>query len=130
MTSQSSNSFLALGICVWVISVTGETIADNQLANFRSMSQNQGKTCRNGLWRFSRHPNYFFEWLHWWSYVLLGQGSALTWLGPPLMLLFLFRVTGIPYTEIQAVKSRGDDYRNYQKTTNVFFPWFPRDGKK
>ena len=130
MTSQSSNSFLVLGICVWVISVTGETIADNQLATFRSMRQNQGKTCRDGLWQFSRHPNYFFEWLHWWSYVLLGQGSALTWLGPPLMLLFLFRFTGIPYTEIQAVKSRGDDYRNYQKTTNVFFPWFPRDDNK
>jgi steroid 5-alpha reductase family enzyme len=126
MNSSPSNLLLGLGIGVWIVSVGGETIADNQLAAFRSLKENRGKTCRKGLWRFSRHPNYFFEFLHWWTYVLLGQGAFLTWLGPPIMLLLLFRFTGIPYTEIQAVKSRGDDYRNYQKTTSVFIPWFPQ----
>jgi steroid 5-alpha reductase family enzyme len=56
--------------------------------------------------------------------VLIGHGAWLTWLGPALMLLFLFRLTGIPYTEQQALKNRGEDYRAYQRETSVFFPWF------
>jgi steroid 5-alpha reductase family enzyme len=114
------------GVIVWLIAVAGETIADRQLARFRRDPANRGQVCRAGLWRYSRHPNYFFEWVHWLSYVLIGHGEWLTWIGPVGMLLFLFRVTGIPYTEMQALKSRGDRYREYQSTTNVFFPWFPR----
>ncbi len=82
-----------------------------------------------GLWRYSRHPNYFFEWLHWWSYPLLAWGSPewwLTLLGPALMLYTLLKVTGIPYTERQALTSRGDDYRAYQRSTSAFVPWFPK----
>jgi hypothetical protein len=81
--------------------------------------------CREGLWRYSRHPNYFFEWLHWWAYVFLAIGSPLWWLpmlGVAVMFLFLTRVTGIPPTEAQALRSRGDAYRAYQRTTNAFFP--------
>ena len=118
-----------LAIAVWLIAVTGEFVADRQLARFRRDPANRGRTCRTGLWRLSRHPNYFFEWLHWWTYVLLAAGSPwapLTLLGPALMLLFLFKLTGIPHTEAQALKSRGDDYRAYQRTTSVFIPWFPR----
>jgi steroid 5-alpha reductase family enzyme len=81
--------------------------------------------CRAGLWRYSRHPNYFFEWVHWWAYVLIGHAAPLTLLGPAAMLLFLFRVTGIPYTERQALKSRGEQYREYQRTTSRFVPWPP-----
>jgi steroid 5-alpha reductase family enzyme len=116
-----------VGAAVWLIAVAGETIADRQLADWRADPSNRGRTCRRGLWRYSRHPNYFFEWVHWFSYVLIGHGAWLTWLGPVLMLLFLFRLTGIPYTEKQALKSRGDDYRAYQRETSVFFPWFPRE---
>lgn len=114
------------GVLVWVVAVSGETIADRQLALFRSEPANRGKTCRTGLWRVSRHPNYFFEWTHWFTYVLIGHGAWLTWLGPALMLLFLFRLTGIPFTEQQSLRSRGDDYRAYQRETSVFFPWFPK----
>lgn len=118
-----------LAVGVWVVSLAGESIADRQLARFRADPANRGKTCRVGLWRVSRHPNYFFEWLHWWAYVLLAAGSwtvlpALA--GALLMLLFLFRLTGIPYTELQALSSRGEDYRRYQRETSAFFPWFPR----
>ncbi|MBI2425985.1 MAG: DUF1295 domain-containing protein [Candidatus Hydrogenedentes bacterium] len=107
----------------------GESLADSQLRRWRAHPGNRGKTCRTGLWRYSRHPNYFFEWLHWWAYALLCAGSwwflaALA--GPVLMLLFLYRVTGIPHTEGQALRSRGGDYRAYQKETSAFFPWFPR----
>ena len=116
----------ALGAAVWVIAVSGETVSDRQLARFRGNPANRGQVCQEGLWRYSRHPNYFFEWIHWWAYVLIGHGTVLTWIGPVGMLLFLFRLTGIPYTENQAIKSRGDLYSEYQRTTSVFFPWFPK----
>ncbi len=118
-----------LGVGVWLIAVGGETLADRQLARFRADPQNRGKTCRAGLWRYSRHPNYFFEWIHWFSYVCLGIGAPYGWvtlMGPVVMLLFLYKVTGIPYTEKHAVQSRGDDYRHYQQTTSPFIPWFPK----
>jgi steroid 5-alpha reductase family enzyme len=116
-----------LGVGTWVIAVVGEGVADAQLARFRSDPTTRGQVCRDGLWRYSRHPNYFFEWLHWWTYVLIGSGSLLTWLGPVAMLVFLFRLTGIPYTEKQAIRSRGDAYREYQRTTSVFVPWPPKE---
>jgi steroid 5-alpha reductase family enzyme len=116
------------GAAVWLVAVGGEATADRQLARFRGNPANKGKTCRDGLWRSSRHPNYFFEWMHWFAYVLIGHGTWLTWIGPALMLLFLFRLTGIPYTEQQSLRSRGDDYRAYQRETSVFFPWFPKRG--
>lgn len=114
------------GALVWVIAVVGEWIADRQLARFRANPNNRGAVCTAGLWRYSRHPNYFFEWMHWWTYVLIGHAHPLTFLGPVVMLVFLFRITGIPYTERQAIRSRGDAYRAYQRVTSVFVPWPPR----
>lgn len=116
-------------VAIWLLAVGGETLADRQLAAWRADPANRGRTCRAGLWRYSRHPNYFFEWLHWWSYPLLAWGSPewwLTLLGPALMLYTLLKVTGIPYTEQQALASRGDDYRAYQRSTSAFVPWFPK----
>ena len=118
-----------LAIVVWLVAIGGETLADRQLARFRADPENKGKTCRTGLWRYSRHPNYFFEWIHWFTYVCLGLGSPywpVTLMGPVVMLLFLYKVTGIPYTEKRALQSRGDDYRRYQQTTSTFIPWFPK----
>ena len=69
-----------LAVCIWIIAVAGESLADRQLAAWRADSANQGRTCRSGLWRYSRHPNYFFEWLHWWTYVLLAVGAHGAWL--------------------------------------------------
>lgn len=91
------------GVAVWLVAVSGETIADRQLARWRADPANQGKTCRVGLWRYSRHPNYFFEWTHWFTYVLIARGAPLAWIGPVLMLVFLFRFTRIPHTEGQAL---------------------------
>ena len=118
-----------LGLSIWMISVFGESIADRQLARFRNDSINKGKVCQNGLWRYSRHPNYFFEWMHWWSYLVIGWQSSFGWVNlfaPALMLFFLFKVTGIPATESHALISRGDEYRDYQRTTSMFIPWFPK----
>ena len=117
------------GVFIWIVAIVGESIADRQLAQFRADSRNHGKTCRVGLWRYSRHPNYFFEWLHWWAYVLMAVGLPYWWLtliGPGLMLYLLFKVTGIPATEAQALTTRGDEYRAYQRTTSAFIPWFPK----
>lgn len=116
------------GIAFWLLSVVGEAIADRQLARFRTNPANKGQTCRDGLWRYSRHPNYFFEWLHWFAYVCLAVGSPLSWLawaGPLVMFVFLRWISGIPYTEAQALRTRGDDYRQYQESTPMFLPWFP-----
>lgn len=121
-----------LAVAIWLMSLGGETIADRQLAAFRSDPRNRGTTCRAGLWRYSRHPNYFFEWLHWFTYVLLAIGAGpllvgASFIGPVLMLVSLYWFTGIPFTEAQALRSRGDDYRNYQRTTSALIPWFPKE---
>lgn len=118
-------------IAVFSVSLIGEAIADRQLANFRNDASNRGEVCRVGLWRYSRHPNYFFEWLHWFAYPLLaiGIGSLLwvTLLGPVVMLVFLLKITGVPPTEMRALQTRGERYREYQRTTSAFFPWFPKE---
>lgn len=120
------------GALVWLISIAGEVISDRQLAAFRGNPANKGKVCSVGLWRYSRHPNYFFEWLHWFAYVLIGFGAGqwwLTWLGLVVMYVFITRITGIPYTEAQSLRSRGQAYVDYQRSTNAFFPWPPRQSR-
>lgn len=116
----------ALGAGIWVLAVTGETVADRDLAAFRADPGNRGRACRAGLWRYSRHPNYFFEWVHWLAYAVMAPDDWRTWTSPALMLFFLVRVTGIPHAEAQALRGRGEDYRRYQEETSAFFPWFPR----
>jgi len=114
---------------LWAIAFMGELVADAQLTRFKSSAANRGKVCDVGLWSLSRHPNYFFEWLIWVSYALLALASPHGYLGlisPALILFFLLKVTGIPATEAQALRTKGDDYRRYQQTTCVFVPWFPR----
>jgi steroid 5-alpha reductase family enzyme len=121
--------WLVLGVAIWVLAVAGEALADRQLARFRADPANRGRTCQSGMWRYSRHPNYFFEWLHWFAYVALAQGSPLAWLawsGPMLMYVFLRWISGIPFTEAQALRSRGDEYRDYQRRTSMLIPWFPK----
>lgn len=122
-------SWILVGIVVWLISIGGESLSDSQLANFRKNTTNRGKTCRAGLWRYSRHPNYFFEWLHWFSYCFFAVGATgAVWalIGPITMLVTLCWVTGIPFVEAQSLRSRGEDYRNYQRTTSPLIPWFPK----
>jgi steroid 5-alpha reductase family enzyme len=117
------------GAVLWVVAICGEIVSDMQLSRFKSDPRNKGKTCRAGLWNLSRHPNYFFEWLIWMAFAIFALASPYGYVGllsPALILYFLFKVTGIPATEAQALRSRGDDYRQYQQTTNAFVPWFPK----
>jgi len=117
-------------VLLFAIALIGEAIADRQLRAFRGNAMNRGKTCRSGLWRYSRHPNYFFEWIHWWAYPVMAfgvSGAGWLWLAPVVMGLLIRYVTGIPPTEAQSVRSRGQDYRDYQRTTNAFVPGPPRN---
>lgn len=125
---STDTGWLALSAGIWIVSVWGEHSADRQLARFRSDPANHDRTCRAGLWRYSRHPNYFFEWLHWFTYVALAIGAPRGWYslsGPLLMYVFLRWISGVPHTEAQALRTRGDDYRDYQRRTSMFFPWPP-----
>ena len=117
------------GTALWLIAITGEARADAQLAAFKRDAANKGRVCDTGLWRYSRHPNYFFEWLIWVAYFVFALASPWGWLaivGPASILYLLLRVTGIPMTEEQSIRSRGDAYRRYQQTTSAFVPWFPK----
>lgn len=127
--AQASAPWVLVAIVIWLLSVIGEAIADRQLARFRNDPLNKGRTCRNGFWRYSRHPNYFFEWLHWFAYVCLALGSPIWWLawsGPVVMYVFLRWISGVPYSEAQALRTRGEDYRDYMRSTPMLIPWFPR----
>jgi steroid 5-alpha reductase family enzyme len=109
--------------------VAGETVADRQLDRFKADPARRGEVCRVGLWSWSRHPNYFFEWLAWCAWAVLAWPApfgplALT--APALMLFFLLRVTGIPATESHAARSRGEAYRRYQREVSAFVPLPPR----
>ena len=119
-----------LGVGIWLVAVIGEAVADRQLQRFRKDPATSGEVCTRGLWRYSRHPNYFFEWIHWWAYVAIGLAGQWGWLtifGPIVMIIFLFFISGIPITERALVKSRGDKYRRYQKTTSPFIPLPPKE---
>ena len=117
------------GTVVAVVAIGGEWLADRQLARFRTENKEAKRVCDIGLWRYTRHPNYFFEWLFWCSLALLAVSSNWWWLtlGPPLaMFYFLNFVTGIPPAEEQSLASRGAAYRDYQRRTSAFFPWPPQ----
>ena len=128
-TTTPQLPFIIAALLLAALALYGETTADRQLAEFRSKPENKGLTCREGWWRYSRHPNYFFEWLHWFAYPLMGWGGEYQYwllLAPVIMFCFLYWLTGIPFTEQQSLRSRGEDYRLYQSTTSKFFPWWPK----
>jgi steroid 5-alpha reductase family enzyme len=123
-----ASAWTMLAAAVYIVGLSGEAYADIQLAQFRDQPRHRARTCRVGLWRYSRHPNYFFAFVHWCSYALLAVGVpwgewSLTLLGPVLAALVAFR--RIPAVEAEALRTRGEDYRAYQRTTRIFAPWRP-----
>jgi steroid 5-alpha reductase family enzyme len=117
-------------ILVFLVSLVGTSISDMQLESFRQNPVNKGQVCEVGLWYYSRHPNYFFETLHWFVYPILAWGGDYFWIScllPLLMIYLITKVSGIPYTEMQALRSRGEAYKKYQESTSVFIPWFKRN---
>lgn len=123
-----------VGIVVLVIAVGGEALADEQLHRFKKNPDNKGRVCDAGLWGWSRHPNYFFEWFGWVAYPLLAidvtGGWYWGWLalsGPAFMYWLLVHVSGVPLVEQQMSKSRGEAFRVYQSRVSPFFPLPPKD---
>jgi steroid 5-alpha reductase family enzyme len=117
-----------LGIAVWAVGNSGAIVADRQLASWRADPAHRGLTARHGLWAWSRHPNYFFEWVTWCGVAVVATTAPwgwVAWIVPAGLLFLLFRVTGIPATEAQALRSRSD-YAEYQRTTSAFVPLPPR----
>lgn len=116
-----------IALTVALVALVGESVADRQLRAFRADPDNRNRICDQGLWGWSRHPNYFFEWLHWCAYPLLALAAgwwpaALALIGPAFMYWLLVHVSGIPPLEAQMLRSRGEAYRLYQRRVSGFFP--------
>jgi steroid 5-alpha reductase family enzyme len=123
-----------LGAAILLAGIAGEALADAQLKSFRENPANKGRVCDVGLWRWSRHPNYFFEWFGWLAYPVIALSPGYDWgwatlLAPLFMYWILVYVTGIPPLEAQMLRSRGDRYRDYQLRTSSFFPLPPLNMK-
>jgi steroid 5-alpha reductase family enzyme len=121
------------GALILAIAVCGETVADRQLAAFASEPANKGKVCDVGLWAWSRHPNYFFEWLGWLAYPVIAidvlgryPWGWLALIAPVAMYGLLRHGSGVPPLEAHMLRSRGELFRAYQARVSVFFPLPPR----
>ena len=115
-------------LAIVLIAIVGEGMADWQLAKFKSQ-RSTDEVCRSGLWNYSRHPNYFFQWLAWVGFFLFACASNGWWTiyCPLLMLFLLLKIFGVPANEKQNLISKGPAYKAYQQTTSCFIPWPPRE---
>lgn len=115
-----------VAICVAIAAVIGEGVSDAQLDRFRKTGKARTQVCEIGFWRYSRHPNYFFEWLFWCSWPLMALTTSpwswLSLLAPIQMYWLLVHVSGIPPLEEHMLRSRGDAFRALQGRVNAFFP--------
>jgi len=104
-----------------------QVAGDLQLARFKANNENKGKVLRTGIWRYTRHPNYFGESCIWFAYGSIGFGAGAWWaiISPVFMTYLLVKVTGAALLEASIIE-RNPDYKNYINTTNRFLPWFPK----
>lgn len=120
---KSIGAFDYLGIAFWAIGMYFETAGDFQLARFKADPANRGKVLDLGVWRYTRHPNYFGDFMVWWGFFWLALGAGGWWsvIGPLLMTVLLMRVSGAALLEKKLTKTR-EGYEEYVRTTNGFFP--------
>jgi steroid 5-alpha reductase family enzyme len=128
--SAPIDPFDYLGLAIWIIGFIGLTTADRQLARFKQTSgRSRAEVCDTGLWKYSRHPNYFFEWVLWLGYLPMGwsapEGDWLLAL-PVMLYFFLTKITGIPFVEARKLEASGEAYASYVQRTSSFFLWFPK----
>ena len=126
-TDSDINDLDYIALTLWFTGMFFETVGDQQLARFKSSSSNQNKVLNSGLWRYTRHPNYFGEFCIWWAFFLFAVASGYWWsiLSPLLMTILLLKVSGVSLLE-STISERRPQYGSYCKTTNAFFPWFPK----
>lgn len=117
----------ATGTLVWAMGIVFETTADWQLARFKARQENAGRVLDRGLWRYTRHPNYFGDFCIWWGiYLIAAAGGAWWTIGSPLLMSYLLlRVSGVTLLE-KTISERRPDYARYQRGTSAFLPWPPR----
>ena len=122
-----------LGLIIWVCGFAGVSLADRQLRNFKQVrGRTRKEVCESGLWKCSRHPNYFFEWVLWLGYLPMGihsQGAIWLLVLPPLLYLFLTKITGIPFVEARKLEASGEAYASYLTRVPSFFPRIPTKTK-
>jgi steroid 5-alpha reductase family enzyme len=122
------NGMDALGTAVWALGLAFESVGDFQLARFKADPANRGQACDRGLWRYTRHPNYFGDFLVWWGLYLIALAGGAPWwtLASPLVMSYLLtRVSGVQLLE-KSLKDRTAGYQEYVLRTSAFFPWPPR----
>ena len=115
-----------IGVVLWLIGMFFEALGDLQLMLFKANPANKGKLLTTGVWRFTRHPNYFGESALWWGYYIIAlvSGSWWTVFSPIIMTWLLLRVSGVAMLERTMKLKPG--YEEYMKSTSAFFPWFPK----
>jgi steroid 5-alpha reductase family enzyme len=115
------------GVALWIVGMLFEVVGDAQLARFRAQPGSSGAVLNTGLWRYTRHPNYFGEFTLWWGYYLLAFSAGAGWtvISPLLMSFLLLRVSGVTLLE-KDIAGRRPHYRDYVRRTNAFFPGRPR----
>ncbi len=120
-----------LGAVVWSVGWLCESVGDWQLARFKANPENQGRVLDRGLWRYTRHPNYFGDFLVWWGFYLLAAATGSYWtiISPLFMSVLLRRVSGVTLLEASLAKSKAG-YAEYVARTNAFFPWPPRSSRR
>lgn len=117
-----------VGVLLWGIGFVFESVGDWQLARFKAQPANVGRVCDRGLWRYTRHPNYFGDCLVWWglwSVSVAGGAGLWTIISPLVMTWLLVRVSGVALTE-RRMAERSEEYRRYMQRTSAFFPRPPR----
>jgi steroid 5-alpha reductase family enzyme len=117
----------AIGAALWAVGLGFEAVGDWQLARFRSDPANRGKVMDQGLWHYTRHPNYFGDAVAWWGLFLIALATPRGWLsapGPALMTFLLLRISGVALLE-RSLKRRKPEYQAYIERTSAFFPWPP-----
>jgi len=118
-----------IAIMIWLVGFMTESMADLQLYRFKKQSA-PGDVLQSGLWRYSRHPNYFGEFLIWWAFFLMTITQGYWWVivSPLVMTLLLLKVSGVGLME-QGITGRRPAYQSYIDRTSAFFPWFPGKDK-
>jgi steroid 5-alpha reductase family enzyme len=116
-----------VAIIIWIIGFIFESFGDFQLTRFKNNPNNKGKVLDTGLWKYTRHPNYFGDTLVWWAYALFCLASGSYWpvVGSVLMTFLIIKVSGVALLEV-SLKNKKPDYQEYVRKTNAFFPWFPK----
>jgi steroid 5-alpha reductase family enzyme len=118
-----------LGTLIWLTGFVFEAVGDWQLARFKSDPANHGQVMDRGLWRYTRHPNYFGESLIWWGFFVIALSQPGNWwtvVSPVIITAVLLKMTGIPLTEKLIVEKR-PGYGDYIASTPAFFPWIPKN---